>query len=57
MTHDLAVARAIEASSISDKTAALDRYSTLVSGKSNSEARDVARDILGESVTWNWDRK
>ena len=56
-THDVAVARAIETSFISNKSAALGRYATLSSGKSNSEARDVARDILGENIIWNWDCK
>lgn len=53
----VAVRRAIDASSISDKTAAYEGYLKAVSGKSNSEARTVAQDILGEPVFWDWDSK
>ncbi|KAF8320544.1 isocitrate lyase [Cantharellus anzutake] len=54
-TFGQAVAQAIERSSISDKTGALDRYTSLADGQSNSEARAIARDILGEDIQWNWD--
>lgn len=50
-----AVRRAIDASSISDKKAAYEGYLKAVSGKSNSEARIVAQDILGGPVFWDWD--
>ena len=50
-----AVKRAIDASNISDKTAAYEGYLKAVSSKSNSEARIVAQDILGEPVFWDWD--
>lgn len=53
----VAVKRAIDASNISDKAAAYDGYLKAVSGKSNSEARIVAQDILGEPVLWDWDCK
>ena len=52
-----AVERAINASAIGDKSAAYRHYLTAVSGKSNSEAREIAKDIMGESVFWDWDRK
>lgn len=53
----VAVKQAIDASSISDKIAAYEGYLKAVSGKSNSEAKIVAQDILGEPVFWDWDRK
>lgn len=49
--------QAIDASSIPDKTAAYQGYLKAVSGKSNSEARTVAQDILGKPVFWDWDRE
>lgn len=48
---------AIDKSSIGDKEAAYKQYLTAVEGKSNSDARDIAKDILGETVFWNWDRQ
>lgn len=53
--HPLAVAHAIELSSMSDKSSALDQYKKASQGKSNAEARKVAHGILGEHVVWNWD--
>ena len=32
-------------------------YREAVDGKSNADARDVAKDILGENIFWDWDRK
>jgi hypothetical protein len=57
-SHQLsaAVRRAIDASSISDKKAAYEGYIKAASGRSNSEARIVAQDIIGEPVFWDWDR-
>lgn len=59
MSHEFfaAVRRSIDASSISDKEAAYAGYLKAVSGKSNSEARIVAQDILGGPVFWDWDCK
>ena len=57
MSSLVAVKRAIDASNISDKIAAYEGYLQAVPGKSNSEARIIAQDILGESVFWDWDRK
>ena len=48
--------QAIERSSIHDKDAAIRGYRTAVEGKSNADARDIAKDILGEPVFFNWDR-
>ncbi len=53
----LAVEQAIKASSLKDPEAAYQAYIEAAAGKSNSEAREIAKDILGESVYWNWDCK
>ena len=52
-----AVEKAINESSITDKAAAHKSYLSAVAGKSNNEAREIAADVLGESVFWDWDRK
>ncbi|KII94004.1 hypothetical protein PLICRDRAFT_49993 [Plicaturopsis crispa FD-325 SS-3] len=59
-THELctfneAVHKAIQLSSIGDKDAAYQEYLAAASGKSNSDARDIARDILDQEIVWNWD--
>jgi isocitrate lyase len=41
---------------VSDKNAALEKYLGLVGGKTNEEAREVAKEIVGEEVWWDWDR-
>ena len=51
-----AVKEAIHKSSIPDKVTAYDSYSVAVSGKSHTEARAVAADILGQPVFWDCDR-
>jgi isocitrate lyase len=43
--------------SIKDKNDAYETYAAAVAGKSNSIAREVATDILGEPVFWDWDCK
>lgn len=48
---------AIAKSSISDKDSAYKAYLEAVDGKSNSDAREIAKDILGEPVFWSWERK
>ena len=50
-----AVEIAIGNSNIQNKAAAYQTYLSAVSGKSNSAARSVAADILGEQVYWDWD--
>ncbi|EPT03444.1 hypothetical protein FOMPIDRAFT_1022413 [Fomitopsis schrenkii] len=55
VTFDQAVELAIERSSIHDKDAAIHGYKAAVEGKSNADARDIAKDILGEPVFFNWD--
>lgn len=59
MTHASysAVKQAIDASSLGDKEAAFKGYLAAVDGKSNATARDIAKDILGEPVFWDWDRE
>jgi isocitrate lyase len=59
-THDMctfnqAVEKAINASSINDKPGAFQQYLSAVVGKSNSEAREIAQDMTGETVFWDWD--
>jgi len=54
---NIAVEKAMMRSSMIDKAATYQRYLTAVSGKSNNEAREIARDFLGESVFWDWDRE
>ena len=46
----------MQRSSIADKEAAYQHYLAAVDGKSNSDARDIAADILGERIYWDWDR-
>lgn len=50
-----AVEAAIANSNIQDKAGAYQTYLSAVVGKSNSTARSIAVDILGEQVYWDWD--
>jgi len=54
-TFNDAVEKAIRASSIQDKDAALKGYLEAAEGKSNLDARLIAQDILGEPIHWDWD--
>ncbi|KAI0049292.1 isocitrate lyase and phosphorylmutase [Auriscalpium vulgare] len=56
-TFDEAVEEAIDVSNLTGerKAAAFREYRTAVKGKTNSEARDIAADILGAQVDWDWD--
>ncbi|OBZ79172.1 Methylisocitrate lyase, mitochondrial [Grifola frondosa] len=54
-TFNEAVEKAIQRSSIKNKEDALKEYLAAAEGKSNNEARDIAKDILGENVFWDWD--
>jgi isocitrate lyase len=38
------------------KASALKRYREAAAGKSNTEARNIAADIIGSQVDWDWDR-
>ena len=51
-----AVEQAINSSTLNDKPSAYKDYLAAVKGKSNNEARDIARDILGQNVFWDCDR-
>ena len=60
LNFPVAVEKAIKKSSIikaSAKTSALQHYLEVVDSKSNTEARDIAADILGERIQWDWDCK
>jgi hypothetical protein len=53
-----AVGQAIQESSdvpSHHKASALERYREAAAGKSNTEARVVAADIIGSQVDWDWD--
>ncbi|KAI1794047.1 isocitrate lyase and phosphorylmutase [Ganoderma leucocontextum] len=54
-TFGQAFENALEKSSVKDKEGALKAYSDAADGKSNADARDIAKDILGEPVFWDWD--
>ncbi|KAL0951733.1 hypothetical protein HGRIS_008407 [Hohenbuehelia grisea] len=54
-TFDQAVEQQIKSSSIKDQESAYKAYLEASSGKSNNEAREIAKDILGENVFWDWD--
>ena len=54
----IAVGTAIEGSSAlaaGAKASALKHYLEAVDGKSNTEARDIAADVLGERIRWDWE--
>ncbi|KAJ4133940.1 isocitrate lyase 1 [Fusarium equiseti] len=52
---DDAVAAAIDAGSFSDKAGIKKDYITKAKGKSNLEARAIARQILGQDIFFDWD--
>ncbi|KIO25210.1 hypothetical protein M407DRAFT_244145 [Tulasnella calospora MUT 4182] len=55
-TFGEAVQQAIQKNSgISDKEAALQKFKELSSGKSITDSRVIAKEIVGEEVFWNWD--
>jgi isocitrate lyase len=57
-TFDEAVEHAIQESGnvrSHQKTVALERYREATAGKSNAEARNIAADILGSQLDWDWD--
>ena len=55
LTESAAVEKGIAASNISDKAGALEVFKTSSAGKSNTVARDIAADILGKPVFFDWD--
>ncbi|TFK41897.1 isocitrate lyase [Crucibulum laeve] len=54
-TFNQAVENAFGKSAIEDKQGAFKAYMDVVADKSNGEARDIAREILGEPVFWDCD--
>ena len=51
-----AVEKAIKSSSkFSDSDAVYTQYLSAAEGKSNTHAREIAKEILGQEVFWNWD--
>ncbi|KZS99706.1 ICL-domain-containing protein [Laetiporus sulphureus 93-53] len=55
VTFDETVERDIHRSAIKDDEA-VKSYLATAEGKSNADVRDIAKDILGEPVFWDWDR-
>jgi isocitrate lyase len=54
----LAVEKTVRESNViplQQKASALERYREAASGKSNAEARDIAKDLIGSQVDWDWD--
>ncbi|KLO15061.1 isocitrate lyase and phosphorylmutase [Schizopora paradoxa] len=54
-TFNEAVEKSIKASDIGNKDAAYQEYLAAVENKSNTQAREIAKDMLGKEVFWNWD--
>ncbi|KAG2149502.1 isocitrate lyase and phosphorylmutase [Suillus cothurnatus] len=55
ITFDQAVERALLSSSSSNPRGVFEQYKKAVAGKSNFEARQIAREAIGQDVNWNWD--
>ncbi|EIN14412.1 isocitrate lyase [Punctularia strigosozonata HHB-11173 SS5] len=54
-TFHEAVEKAISATHFADKAATYQKYLSAAFGGSNSEARQIAKEILGRDVEWDWD--
>lgn len=54
-SFDEAVIDVINAGISADKPKVIEQYLSAAKGKSNTEARKVAKDITGTDVYWNWD--
>lgn len=52
---DDAVVDTINAGTFQNKAALIEEYRKAVNGKSNSEARAIARKLTGVDVYWDWD--
>ncbi|RMZ84324.1 hypothetical protein DV738_g698, partial [Chaetothyriales sp. CBS 135597] len=52
---DDAVVDAIKASSLANKEAIISKYKAAAKGKSNSEARAIAKGLLGSDIFFDWD--
>ncbi|KAF8433537.1 isocitrate lyase and phosphorylmutase [Boletus edulis BED1] len=56
MTFDDAVKHALQTtSSISNPDSVFEHYKSRVTGKSNSESRRIAKEIIGRDIFWDWD--
>lgn len=42
---------------VSKPQGVFDQYKRAVIGKSNFEARQIAREVVGHDVYWDWDRE
>lgn len=54
-SFDEAVTDVINAGTSANKPKVIEQYLSAAKGKSNTEARKVAKDITGTDVYWNWD--
>lgn len=54
-TFDEAVVEIIQGGQFSDKQSMIDKYLAEAKGKSNAQARDIARKITGMDVFFDWD--
>ncbi|KAG2350908.1 isocitrate lyase and phosphorylmutase [Suillus weaverae] len=55
ITFDQAVERVLLSSSSSNPRGVFEQYKKAVVGKSNFEARQIAREAVGKDISWNWD--
>ena len=47
----------MSSSTISNPRGVFDKYKQAVIGKSNFEARQIARQAVGHDIYWDWDRE
>ncbi|KAJ8597539.1 isocitrate lyase and phosphorylmutase [Rhizopogon salebrosus TDB-379] len=55
ITFDQAVEEALLSSTISNPPGVFEQYKNAVVGKSNFEARQIAREAVGHDIHWDWD--
>ncbi|KAM5433176.1 isocitrate lyase 1 [Microsporum ferrugineum] len=53
--QDAAIDQINATPSISNKKAVIDKFLTDIKGKSNTEARAIAKELIGSDIYWNWD--
>ncbi|EZF10493.1 isocitrate lyase [Trichophyton rubrum D6] len=53
--QDAAIDQINATPSISNKKAAIEKFLADIKGKSNSEARAIAKQLTGSDIYWNWD--
>jgi isocitrate lyase len=51
----IAVEEALLSSTISNPPGVFEQYKNAVVGKSNFEARQIAREAVGHDIHWDWD--